>query len=199
MLALAGPGDEVVMFEPYYDSYAATVALAGARRRVVTLRPATTGWAFDADEFRAAITPRTKVILLNTPHNPTGKVFTRDELTVIATAAAEHDSSSSADEVYEHLTFDGRTHIPIATLPGMAERTVTIGSAGKTFSVTGLEDRLGHGTARARDRGAHRQAVPHLRQRCAVPTCRRRRARRAQLCRHRARRCRSSATGCATG
>jgi N-succinyldiaminopimelate aminotransferase len=137
VLALAGAGDEVVMFEPYYDSYAATVALAGARRRVVTLHPGDTGWRFDANEFRAAITQQTKVILLNTPHNPTGKVFTPDELAVIADAAIEHDLVVVSDEVYEHLTFDGRAHVPIATLPGMAARTVTIGSAGKTFSVTG--------------------------------------------------------------
>jgi N-succinyldiaminopimelate aminotransferase len=137
VLALSGPGDEVVMFEPYYDSYAATVALAGARRRVVTLRPDADGWAFDTSELRAAITQRTKVILLNTPHNPTGKVFTADELTTIARLAQEHDLLVVADEVYEHLTFDAHMHVPIATLPGMAERTLSIGSAGKTFSVTG--------------------------------------------------------------
>lgn len=138
--ALAGPGDEVVMFEPYYDSYAATVALAGATRRVVTLRrdgPGGQGWTFDPDELRAAITSSTKVMLLNTPHNPTGKVFTREELTTIADLAAEHDLIVIADEVYEHLTFDGTEHVPIATLPGMRERTVQISSAGKTFSVTG--------------------------------------------------------------
>jgi N-succinyldiaminopimelate aminotransferase len=140
--ALAGPGDEVVMFEPYYDSYAATVALGGATRRVVTLRRdgggvAGGGWAFDPDELRRAISARTKVILLNTPHNPTGKVFTTDELEIIAGLAREHDLVVVADEVYEHLTFDGRPHVPIATLPGMRERTITISSAGKTFSVTG--------------------------------------------------------------
>ena len=137
VLALTGPGDEVVMFEPYYDSYAATVALAGADRRVVTLRPDGAGWGFDPDELRTAITRQTKVILLNTPHNPTGKVFTPDELAVISALAVEHDLLVIADEVYEHLTFDGRAHVPIATMPGMAERTVTIGSAGKMFSVTG--------------------------------------------------------------
>jgi N-succinyldiaminopimelate aminotransferase len=136
--ALAGPGDEVVLFEPYYDSYAATVALGGATRRVVTLRREQAGgWAFDPHELAAAITPRTKAILLNTPHNPTGKVFTADELAHIANAAREHDLVVIADEVYEHLTFDGRRHVPIATLPGMRERTITISSAGKTFSVTG--------------------------------------------------------------
>jgi N-succinyldiaminopimelate aminotransferase len=146
--ALAGPGDEVVMFEPYYDSYAATVALGGATRRTVTLRRrsegppgsdgvAAGGWTFDPDELRRAITVRTKAILLNTPHNPTGKVFTTDELEVIAGLAREHDLVVIADEVYEHLTFDGRRHVPIATLPGMRDRTITISSAGKTFSVTG--------------------------------------------------------------
>ena len=140
ILALAGPGDEVVMFEPYYDSYAACVALGGAQRRVVTLhrdRDDASGWGFDRDELAAAVTPRTKAILLNTPHNPTGKVFTPAELDVIAELAIAHDLVVIADEVYEHLTFDGFRHVPIATRPGMRERTVTISSAGKTFSVTG--------------------------------------------------------------
>jgi N-succinyldiaminopimelate aminotransferase len=138
VLALAGPGDEVVVFEPYYDSYAACVALAGATRRTVTLRPDADGeWHFDAAELAAAVTPRTRLLLLNTPHNPTGKVFTAAELQAVADVAIANDLVVISDEVYEHLTFDRRTHTPIATLPGMAERTVTIGSAGKTFSVTG--------------------------------------------------------------
>lgn len=137
VMALAGPGDEVVMFEPYYDSYAATVALGGARRRTVTLERAGPEWTFDPDRLRAVITPATRVLLLNTPHNPTGKVFTRGELATIAAVAIEHDLVVIADEVYEHLTFDGCTHVPMATLPGMAERTLSIGSAGKMFSVTG--------------------------------------------------------------
>ncbi|MEO6885170.1 MAG: pyridoxal phosphate-dependent aminotransferase [Jatrophihabitantaceae bacterium] len=137
VLALTGPDDEVVMFEPYYDSYAACVALAGAERRTVTLRRDHDGWTFDPDDLNAAITRRTKAILLNTPHNPTGKVFTAAELQTIAAAARQHDLIVIADEVYEHLTFDGHAHTPIATLPGMRERTVTISSAGKTFSVTG--------------------------------------------------------------
>jgi N-succinyldiaminopimelate aminotransferase len=138
ILALAGTGDEVVMFEPYYDSYAACVALAGATRRTVTLRPDDAGeWQFDPAELVAAVSARTRLIVLNTPHNPTGKVFSPAELAVIAEIASRHDLVVVADEVYEHLVFDGRTHTPIATLPGMAERTVTIGSAGKTFSVTG--------------------------------------------------------------
>lgn len=134
MLALTGPGDEVITFEPYYDSYAAGIALSGATRRVVTLRAP--DWSFDPDELRAAFTPATKVFLLNTPHNPTGKVFTREEMTLIAELCCEHDVVAVTDEVYEHLVFDGE-HIPLATLPGMAERTLTVSSAGKIFSFTG--------------------------------------------------------------
>jgi N-succinyldiaminopimelate aminotransferase len=137
LLALAGPGDEVVVFEPYYDSYTACIALGGATRKPVTLRRDGAGWSFDETELRAAITSNTKAILLNTPHNPTGKVFTTDELSFIADVAREHDLVVICDEVYEHLTFDGGRHVPLATLPGMRERTVTISSAGKTFSVTG--------------------------------------------------------------
>ena len=137
LLAFAGPGDEVVVFEPYYDSYTACIALGGATRRTVTLQRDSDGWSFDRDELAVAITKRTKVILLNTPHNPTGKVFTTDELETVANLARQHDLVVVCDEVYEHLTFDGRTHVPLATLPGMRERTVTISSAGKTFSVTG--------------------------------------------------------------
>lgn len=134
MLALTGPGDEVVTFEPYYDSYAAGIALSGATRRVVTLRAP--DWSFDPDELRAAFTPSTKVLLLNTPHNPTGKVFSRDEMTLIAGLCCEHGVLAVTDEVYEHLVFDGE-HIALATLPGMAERTLTVSSAGKIFSFTG--------------------------------------------------------------
>src|SRR6266540_2157730 len=133
-LALCDAGDEVVMFEPYYDSYAAGVAMAGAARRTVLLRAPSYG--FDADDLRAAITPRTRLLVLNSPHNPTGKVFSADELRAIAAVAVEHDLVVVTDEVYEHIVFDG-THIPMATLPGMAERTLTISSAGKTFSFTG--------------------------------------------------------------
>ena len=135
LLALAGPGDEVVMFEPFYDSYAASIALGGATRRVVPLRPP--DFRFDPDELEAAITPATKVLLLNTPHNPCGTVFTRQELELIAGVCQRHDLIAVCDEVYEHLTFDGIEHIPLATLAGMAERTLTISSAGKTFSFTG--------------------------------------------------------------
>ncbi len=137
LLALAETGDEVIVFEPYYDSYAAIIALAGAVRRPVTLRPAGGRFTFDPDELRAAVTPRTRMILLNSPHNPTGTVFTRGELEIIADVCREHDLVAVTDEVYEYLTFDGAEHVPMATLPGMRERTVAISSAGKTFSVTG--------------------------------------------------------------
>jgi N-succinyldiaminopimelate aminotransferase len=137
ILALTSSGDEVVVFEPYYDSYAASIALAGASRRVVTLHRDGQLWRFDIGDVERAITPRTKVLLLNTPHNPTGKVFTVGELSQLAELAQRHDLLVICDEVYEHLTFEARTHVPMASLPGMRERTVTIGSAGKTFSVTG--------------------------------------------------------------
>ncbi len=134
LLAVCEPGDEVVLFEPYYDQYAAAVAMAGATRRVVTLRPPDFG--FDLDELSAAVGPRTRLVLLNSPHNPTGKVFGRDELDAIACVCLEHDLLAVTDEVYEHLVYDG-THVPLATLPGMRDRTVTISSAAKTFSFTG--------------------------------------------------------------
>jgi N-succinyldiaminopimelate aminotransferase len=137
ILALCEPGDEVVCFEPYYDSYAASIALAHAVRRPVTLRPGPDGrYGFDADELRAAFGPRTRLVLLNSPHNPTGKVFTRSELALIAALCVEHDAYAVTDEVYEHLVFDGE-HLPLADFPGMRERTVQISSAGKTFSCTG--------------------------------------------------------------
>ena len=134
MLGLLEPGDEVVVFEPLYDSYAASIAMAGAVRRVVTLRPP--DWRFDVDALRAAIGPRTRMLLLNSPHNPTGKVFTRAELEAVARVVREHDLIAVCDEVYEHLVYDG-AHLPLAGFDGMAERTLTISSLGKTFSVTG--------------------------------------------------------------
>jgi N-succinyldiaminopimelate aminotransferase len=134
LLALCDDGDEVVTFEPYYDSYAACIAMAGAHRRVVTLHAP--DYHFDPGALRAAITPKTRLILLNSPHNPTGKVFGRSELELIAELCLEHDLLAVTDEVYEHLVFDGE-HLPLASLPGMRERTVTISSAGKTFSFTG--------------------------------------------------------------
>ncbi|WP_406105174.1 pyridoxal phosphate-dependent aminotransferase [Streptomyces sp. NBC_01003] len=137
LLALVEPGDEVVALEPYYDSYAASIALAGGTRVPVTLRPDGGAFRLDLDELRAAVTDRTRLLLINTPHNPTGTVLTREELTAIAALAVERDLLVITDEVYEHLTFGDAEHIPLATLPGMRERTVTIGSAGKTFSFTG--------------------------------------------------------------
>ncbi len=137
LIALCEPGDEVVVFEPYYDSYLANLAMAGAVRRPVQLRPDGDRFGFDPEELRAAITPRAKLLLLNTPHNPTGKVFTRAELELIAALCVEHDLIAITDEVYEYLIYDGARHLPLATLPGMAQRTLTISSAGKTFSATG--------------------------------------------------------------
>ena len=135
ILALCEVGDEVVTFEPYYDSYAASIALAGAVRRTSVLR--FPDFAVDEESLRAAFSPRTRLVLLNTPHNPTGKVFSRQELDLICSLAREFDAWVVTDEVYEHLVFSGATHVPVATLPGMAERTLTISSAGKTFSATG--------------------------------------------------------------
>jgi N-succinyldiaminopimelate aminotransferase len=135
VLALVRPGDEVVTFEPYYDSYAATIALAGGVRRTSVLR--FPDHEVDEASLRAAFSERTRVVLLNTPHNPTGKVFDRDELELVCDLAREHDAWVVTDEVYEHLTFDGARHVPVATLPGMWDRTLTISSAGKTFSTTG--------------------------------------------------------------
>jgi N-succinyldiaminopimelate aminotransferase len=134
MLALCEPGDEVVMFEPTYDSYAATASMAGATPRLVRLHPP--DWHFDPDELAAAVGPRTKMVLLNSPHNPTGKVFSPEELAQVAALCTAHDLLAVTDEVYEHLVFDG-SHVPLATLPGMAGRTLTISSGGKTFSFTG--------------------------------------------------------------
>lgn len=137
LLALLEPGDEVIALEPYYDSYAACIAMAGGTRVPVTLRPDGDSFRLDLDELRAAVTDRTRLLLINTPHNPTGTVLTREELTAIAELAVERDLLVVTDEVYEHLVFDDAEHIPLATFPGMRDRTVTIGSAGKTFSFTG--------------------------------------------------------------
>lgn len=149
LLALVEPGDEVIALEPYYDSYAASIAMAGGTRVPVTLRPDPQGsgaqdsgapgvgaYRLDLDELRDAVTDRTRLILLNTPHNPTGTVLSRDELAAIAELCVERDLLAVTDEVYEHLVFDGE-HLPLAGFPGMRERTVTISSAGKTFSFTG--------------------------------------------------------------
>jgi N-succinyldiaminopimelate aminotransferase len=137
VLALVGAGEEVVMIEPYYDCYAAAVALAGAVRRTVPLVPDGTRFALDLDAVRAAISPRTRMLIVNSPHNPTGTVFTGDELTALAHVACEHDLLVLTDEVYEHLVFDGGRHQPLAALPGMAQRTLSVSSIAKTFSATG--------------------------------------------------------------
>uniref|UniRef100_UPI0031DF02D1 pyridoxal phosphate-dependent aminotransferase n=1 Tax=Streptomyces hawaiiensis TaxID=67305 RepID=UPI0031DF02D1 len=139
LLALVEPGDEVIAFEPYYDSYAASIAMAGGRRVPVTLRAREDEGRFrlDLDELRDAVTDRTRLLLINTPHNPTGTVLTREELAAIAELAVERDLLVVTDEVYEHLVFDDAEHVPLATFPGMRERTVTISSSGKTFSFTG--------------------------------------------------------------
>jgi N-succinyldiaminopimelate aminotransferase len=144
MLSLVEPGDEVVLFEPYYDSYRACVAMAGGVPRFVTLRAP--DFTFDRAALSAAFSPRTRLVVVNTPHNPTGRVFTREEMTAIAELCVRHDALCLTDEVYERLVFDGE-HVPMATLPGMRERTITMNSTGKTFSLTGWK--IGYATAPA--------------------------------------------------
>lgn len=135
LLATTNPGDEVIIFEPFYENYAPDTWLCGAERRLVTLRPP--GWTFDPAELRRAFNSRTKAIVLTSPHNPTGKVFSRAELETIAALAQEFDTLVITDEIYEHILYDGATHTPILTLPGMRERTILVNSMSKTFSVTG--------------------------------------------------------------
>ncbi|NHC16076.1 pyridoxal phosphate-dependent aminotransferase [Motilibacter deserti] len=135
LLALVEPGDEVVALEPFYDSYAAGVAMAGGRLVPVTLEQP--GCVLDLDALRAAVTPRTRLLLINSPHNPTGAVLTREELAAVAALAVERDLLVMTDEVYEHLVFDGREHVPLVSFPGMRERTVSVSSAGKSYSFTG--------------------------------------------------------------
>jgi N-succinyldiaminopimelate aminotransferase len=144
VMSLVEPGDEVVLFEPYYDSYRACVSMAAGVPRFVTLRAP--DFRFDPAELRAAFSERTRLVVVNTPHNPTGRVFTRDELSQIAALCVEHDALCLTDEVYERLVFEGE-HVPMATLPGMRERTVTVNSTGKTFSLTGWK--IGYATAPA--------------------------------------------------
>jgi aspartate/methionine/tyrosine aminotransferase len=134
-LGVLDPGDEVVVFEPFYENYGPDSLLAGASRRYVTLAPP--DWAFDPDELRAAFSDATRAIVINSPHNPTGKVFSRDELEFIAELCARHDVIAVTDEIYEHIVYDGVRHVPIATIEGMRERTVTISALSKTYSVTG--------------------------------------------------------------
>lgn len=135
LLATTDPGDEVIVFEPFYENYHPDTMLCGAKRKLVTLRAP--DWSFDRDELRRAFSSRTKAIILNTPNNPTGKVFTREELTFIANLCEEYDALAITDEIYEHIVYDGAEHVLMRTLPGMAERTVTINSMSKTYSVTG--------------------------------------------------------------
>ncbi|HKD09721.1 MAG TPA: aminotransferase class I/II-fold pyridoxal phosphate-dependent enzyme [Bryobacteraceae bacterium] len=135
LLAVANPGDEVIVFEPFYENYHPDTLLCGADRKLVKLRAP--DWSFDPDELRRAFSPRTKAIIVNTPNNPTGKVFSREELTFIASLCQEFDALIITDEIYEHITYDGRQHVPAMTLPGMRERSILINSMSKTFSVTG--------------------------------------------------------------
>jgi aminotransferase len=134
-LGVLDPGDGVVLFEPFYEAYGPDSILAGAERRFVKLRPPS--WTFDEGDLRAAFAAGTRAVVVNSPHNPTGKVFTREELGLIADLCIEHDAIAITDEIYEHITYDGREHVAIATLPGMAERTVTVSALSKTYSVTG--------------------------------------------------------------
>ncbi len=135
LLGLADPGDEVVVFEPFYENYAPDTRLCGATRKLVRLHAP--DWSIDEQELRRAFTAKTRAIIINTPHNPTGKVFSREELSLIAELCQEHDALALTDEIYEHIVYDGAQHIPIITLPGMRERTVLVNSMSKTFSVTG--------------------------------------------------------------
>jgi aminotransferase len=135
LLAVTNPGDEVVIFEPYYENYGPDALLCGAEPKFVQLRPP--DWTFDPDELRRAFSPRTKAIVLNSPNNPTGKVFTRAELELIAGLCQEFEALAITDEIYEHILYDGASHLPLATLPGMRERTVLVNSMSKTYSVTG--------------------------------------------------------------
>jgi aminotransferase len=135
LMAVTDPGDEVIVFEPFYENYHPDTLLCGAERKLVKLHAP--DWSFDPDELRRAFTPRTKAIIVNTPNNPTGKVFSREELTLIAELCQEFDALAITDEIYEHITYDGATHIPIISLPGMRRRSILVNSMSKTFSVTG--------------------------------------------------------------
>lgn len=135
ILGLTDPGDEVIVFEPVYDSYVPNMIMAGVAPRYVPLRGR--NWSFDPDELAAAFNRRTRAIIVNTPHNPTGKVYSLEELRMVAELCRKHNVVAITDEVYEHILYDGLAHTRLATLPGMADRTVTISSLGKTFTVTG--------------------------------------------------------------
>jgi aminotransferase len=140
MMAIIDPGDEVVVFEPFYENYGPDAILSGATPRYVTLHPPTGPggtWTFDPDQLAAAFNEKTKAIILNTPNNPTGKVFTREELEAVAALCRKWDAMAISDEIYEHIIYDGQQHVPIATIPGMSDRTITINGLSKTYSVTG--------------------------------------------------------------
>ena len=170
LLAIVDPGEEVVIFEPYYENYGPDAILSGATPRFVRLRPPVTSdgdWTFDPDELRAAFSPRTRAIVINTPNNPTGKVFTRHELELVASLCREWDVIAVTDEIYEHIVYDGAVHVPLATLEGMAERTVSINSVSKTFSVTGW--RVGWAVAPADITSAIRKVLDFLTVGAAAP------------------------------
>jgi aminotransferase len=158
MLATVDPGDEVIVFEPYYENYGPDAVLAGATPRYVSLHPPE--WTFDEAELRQAFNEHTKAIIINTPHNPTGKVFTREELTIIAELCQQWDVLAYTDEIYEHILYDGIEHVAIATLPGMEERTITINGLSKTYSVTGW--RVGYILANPELTGAIRKVHDFL-------------------------------------
>ena len=165
MMAIIDPGDEVVIFEPFYENYGPDAILSGATPRYVALREP--DWSFDPQELAAAFSNRTRAIILNTPNNPTGKVFTRDELGVIADLCRKWDAVAISDEIYEHIVYNGARHVPIASLEGMAERTVTINSLSKTYSVTGW--RVGWAIAPASLTGAIRKVHDFLTVGAAAP------------------------------
>lgn len=170
LLAVVDPGDEVIVFEPFYENYGPDAILSGATPRFVRLRPPASAegpWTFDLDELRAAFSSRTRAIIINTPNNPTGKVFTREELNEIAALAREWDVLVVTDEIYDHIVYDEAVHVPIASLEGMADRTITINSVSKTFSVTGW--RVGWAVAPADIAGAIRKVHDFLTVGAAAP------------------------------
>ncbi len=171
MMAIVDPGDEVIVFEPFYENYGPDAILSGATPRYVTLRPPAPGtrgdWTFDPDELAAAFNNKTRAIIINTPNNPTGKVFTREELTLIAGHCRHWGTLAVTDEIYEHILYDEATHVPMASLDGMAEHTVTINSVSKTFSVTGW--RVGWTLAPADITGAIRKVHDFLTVGAAAP------------------------------
>jgi aminotransferase len=173
MLAIVDPGDEVIVFEPFYENYGPDAILSGATPRYVTLhRPANAGagaagWTFDPDELAVAFNNRTRAIIINTPNNPTGKVFTREELAAIARLCQQWGAMAITDEIYEHILYDGARHVPMAAIDGMADRTITINSVSKTFSVTGW--RVGWTIAPADVTGAIRKVHDFLTVGAAAP------------------------------